>query len=144
MPNLNKVLIMGHLGKDAETKTLPSGVALTTFSVATSDKWKDKAGLAQEKTEWHLVEVWGKGAEYAASLKKGMAVYVEGKISSDEWMDKEGHKRRTTKIKADRIQGLTPKAAADAALSADDIPFGWMIGAILPATFAAYAALQMC
>lgn len=112
MPSVNKVILIGHLGKDPETRFLPSGDAVTSFSLATSESWKDKGGAKQEHTEWHRVGCFGKTAEVAGEyLKKGAAVYVEGRIRTRKWQDKEGNDKYSTEIVCDRLQMLGGKDA---------------------------------
>jgi single-strand DNA-binding protein len=107
MASVNKVILVGNLGKDPETRYLPSGDAVTNISVATTDTWKDKSGEKQEHTEWHRVAFFGKTAEIAGEyLKKGSPVYVEGRIRTRKWQDKEGQDRYSTEIVADRMQLL--------------------------------------
>lgn len=108
MSFVNKVTVMGNLGQDPDLKHTNSGTAVATMSVATNEKWKDKAGQDQERTEWHRVQVWGKTAENCAKyLKKGSKVYVEGKLQTRSWDDKEGVKRYTTEIVAQTVQFLS-------------------------------------
>ncbi|MDP2241072.1 MAG: single-stranded DNA-binding protein [Burkholderiales bacterium] len=107
MASVNKVILIGNLGKDPETRYLPSGDAVTNITVATTDTWKDKSGEKQEHTEWHRVAFFGKLAEIAGEyLKKGSPVYVEGRIRTRKWQDKEGQDRYSTEIVADRMQLL--------------------------------------
>ena len=107
MASVNKVILVGNLGRDPETRYMPDGGAITNISVATTDKWKDKAGEMQEKTEWHRVAFFGKLAEIAGEyLKKGSQVYVEGRLQTRKWQDKDGGDRYTTEIIADRMQML--------------------------------------
>ena len=108
MASVNKVILIGNLGRDPETRYLPSGDAVTNISVATSEKWKDKSGEQQEHTEWHRIAFFGKLAEIAGEyLKKGSPVYVEGRIRTRKWQDKEsGQDRYSTEIVADRMQLL--------------------------------------
>ena len=104
MASVNKVILIGNLGRDPETRYMPDGGAITNISVATTDVWKDKNGEKQEKTEWHRVAFFGKLAEIAGEyLKKGSQVYVEGRLQTRKWQDKEGKDRWTTEIKADKI-----------------------------------------
>jgi len=104
MGTLNKVLLIGNLGRDADLKWTAGGTAVAHFSIATSDAWTDKSGNPQERTEWHRITLWGKTADALAEyLTKGKQVYVEGKLQSSEYTDKEGVKRKTTEIRADRI-----------------------------------------
>ena len=108
MASVNKVIIVGNLGKDPETRFLPDGKAVCNFSVATTDTWKDKAtGDKKEATEWHRVSCFGRLAEICGEyLKKGSQVYVEGKLRTRKWQDKEGQDRYTTEIIADAMQML--------------------------------------
>ncbi|MGZ5080861.1 MAG: single-stranded DNA-binding protein [Usitatibacter sp.] len=108
MSSVNKVILVGRLGKDPETRYQPNGGAITNISLATSEKWKDKtSGEMQEKTEWHRVAFFQKLAEIAGEyLKKGALIYVEGKLTTNKWTDKEGIERYTTQIVADRMQML--------------------------------------
>ena len=101
--SLNKVSLIGNLGKDPELKYTPSGVAVATFSIATSESWKDKDGNAQEKTEWHNIVAWRKLAEICGEyLKKGKKVYIEGKLQTRNY-EKDGIKRYVTEIVADQL-----------------------------------------
>jgi single-strand DNA-binding protein len=110
MASVNKVILIGNLGKDPETRYLPSGDAVTNFSIATSEKWKSKSGEQQEHTEWHRISMFGKVAEIAGEyLKKGSPVYVEGRIRTRKWQDKEGQDKYTTEIVADRMQLLSSR-----------------------------------
>ena len=107
MASVNKVILIGNLGADPETRYLPSGDAVTNIRMATTDTWKDKSGEKQEHTEWHRIAFFGKLAEIAGEyLKKGSPVYVEGRIRTRKWQDKEGQDRYSTEIVADRMQLL--------------------------------------
>jgi single-strand DNA-binding protein len=107
MASVNKVILIGNLGADPETRYLPSGDAVTNIRIATTDTWKDKSGEKQEHTEWHRVAFFGKTAEIAGEyLKKGSPVYVEGRIRTRKWQDKEGQERYSTEIVGDRMQLL--------------------------------------
>ena len=107
MASVNKVILIGNLGADPETRYLPSGDAVTNIRIATTDTWKDKSGEKQEHTEWHRIAFFGKTAEIAGEyLKKGSPVYVEGRIRTRKWQDKEGQDRYSTEIVADRMQLL--------------------------------------
>ncbi|HLQ01926.1 MAG TPA: single-stranded DNA-binding protein [Burkholderiales bacterium] len=108
MASVNKVILVGNLGRDPETRYNPEGGAITNISVATTDTWKDKAsGEKQERTEWHRVVFFNRLAEIAGEyLKKGSQVYVEGSLRTRKWKDKEGQERTTTEIVADRMQML--------------------------------------
>jgi single-strand DNA-binding protein len=107
MASVNKVILIGNLGRDPETRYLPSGDAVTNISIATSEKWKDKSGEQQEHTEWHRVAFFGKLAEIAGEyLKKGSPVYVEGRIRTRKWQDKDGQDKYSTEIVANAMQLL--------------------------------------
>ncbi|MBX9811018.1 MAG: single-stranded DNA-binding protein [Burkholderiales bacterium] len=107
MASINKVILIGNLGADPETRYLPSGDAVTNIRIATTDTWKDKNGEKQEHTEWHRIAFFGKLAEIAGEyLKKGAPVYIEGRIRTRKWQDKEGQDRYSTEIVADRMQML--------------------------------------
>jgi len=107
MASVNKVILVGNLGKDPETRYMTSGEAVTNIRLATTDTWKDKAGEKQERTEWHSIVFYGRQAEIAGEyLKKGRQIYVEGRLQTRKWQDKEGQDRYTTEIVADRMQML--------------------------------------
>src|SRR5712691_7596086 len=116
MASVNKVIIVGNLGADPETKYLPSGDAVTNIRVATTDTWKDKAsGEKKEATEWHRVAFFGRLAEIAGEyLKKGSPVYIEGRLRTRKWQDKDGQDRYTTEIVADVMQMLGSRQGAGA------------------------------
>jgi single-strand DNA-binding protein len=104
MGSVNKVILVGNLGRDAELRFTPGGAAVATLSMATTEVWNDKAGQRQEKTEWHRVVLWGKTAESLAEyLTKGKQIYVEGRLQTRQWDDKDGNKRYTTEIRSDRV-----------------------------------------
>ena len=109
---VNKVILVGNLGKDPETRYMPNGKAVTNFTIATSESWKDKqTGEQREQTEWHRVAFFGKTAEIAGEyLKKGSPVYIEGRIRTRKWQDKEGRDRYTTEINANEMQMLGSRA----------------------------------
>jgi single-strand DNA-binding protein len=111
MASVNKVIIVGNIGRDPETRVLPSGDALTNISVATSDRYKDKAtGEMKETTEWHRITFFGKLAEIAGQyLKKGSQVYVEGKLRTRKYTDQAGVEKYSTEIVADSMQMLGGK-----------------------------------
>lgn len=111
MSSVNKVIIVGRLGKDPESRTLPDGRAVVNFSLATSERWKDKStGDQREKTEWHSCDAFGRVAEIIAQYsKKGDLLYVEGSLTTQKWQDKEGKDRYTTKVRVHGTQFLTPK-----------------------------------
>ena len=108
MASVNKVIVVGNLGKDPETRFMPDGKAVCSFSVATTDKWTDKAtNEKKEATEWHRISSFGRLAEICGEyLKKGSQVYIEGKLRTRKWQDKEGQDRYTTEIIADAMQML--------------------------------------
>lgn len=117
---INKVIVVGHLGRDPETRYTAAGAAITGITVATSENWKDKqTGEKQEKTEWHNVTFFGKLAEVADNyLKKGALVYIEGRLQTDKWQDKDGNDRYTTKIIANEMQMLGSKGESKPASQA--------------------------
>ena len=144
MGSVNKVILVGNLGRDAELRYTPSGAAVATLNMATTEVWNDKAGQKQEKTEWHRVILWGKSAESLAEyLTKGKQIYVEGRLQTRQWDDKDGNKRYTTEVRALQVvllggrggERMAEPAAAPAApmdhetkepareLTDDDIPF---------------------
>ncbi len=105
--SVNKVILVGRLGKDPEVRYTASGVAVTNFSLATSEFYKDRNGERQERTEWHNIVVWDRLAETCAKyLKKGKQVYIEGRLQTREYDDRDGNKRRTTEIVATQMQML--------------------------------------
>jgi single-strand DNA-binding protein len=109
---VNKVILVGTLGADPETRSMPSGMSVTNIRIATNESWKDKAsGAQQERTEWHNIALFGRlgeiGAEY---LRKGSQVYVEGKLRTRKWQDKQGNDRYTTEIIGDNMQMLGGRA----------------------------------
>jgi single-strand DNA-binding protein len=107
MASVNKVILVGNLGKDPEVRFMPNGEAVCNFSIATTDSWKDKSGAKQERTEWHNIVMYRKLAEIAGEyLKKGRPVYVEGRLQTRKWQTKEGQDRYTTEIIADQMQML--------------------------------------
>lgn len=136
---VNKAILLGNLGRDAEMRYTPGGMAIATLNLATTERRKDKDGNWQDKTEWHRVIIMGKTAETLQEyLTKGKQLYVEGKIQYRQWDDKEGNKRYTTEILGDRVVLLggggggaarAPRAESEQApaepteLTDDDIPF---------------------
>lgn len=107
MASVNKVILVGNLGRDPEMRYLPSGEAVANLSVATTDKYKDKSGAMQEATEWHRVSFFGRTAEVCGQyLKKGSQVYIEGSIRTRKYTDKEGVEKYATEIRGDRMQML--------------------------------------
>lgn len=104
MGSVNKVILVGNLGRDAEVRYTPGGAAVARFSIATTEVWNDKSGQKQERTEWHNIDLWGKQAESLSEyLVKGKQVYVEGRLQTDEYTDKEGQKRKSTKVRCERV-----------------------------------------
>jgi single-strand DNA-binding protein len=104
MGSVNKVILVGNLGRDAELRYTPGGSPVATLNLATTEVWNDKSGQRQEKTEWHRVVLWGKTAESLNEyLTKGKQIYVEGRLQTRQWDDKDGNKRYTTEIRGDRI-----------------------------------------
>src|SRR5512134_2028556 len=105
MASVNKVILLGNLGRDPETRYTTGGDAVTNLSIATSEQWKDKSGEKQEKTEWHRVVLFGRQAEVAGEyLKKGRSVYIEGRLQTRKYTDKDGVEKYSTEIVADRMQ----------------------------------------
>ena len=122
MGSVNKVILVGNLGRDAELRYTPGGSPVATLNLATTEIWNDKAGQRQEKTEWHRIVLWGKTAESLNEyLTKGKQIYVEGRLQTRQWDDKDGNKRYTTEIRGDQrvrlpddwfwttATGLTPR-----------------------------------
>lgn len=107
---MNRVTLIGRLGKDPEVRYTPNGKAVGNFTIATSEKWTDKAGAKKESTEWHRIVVWDKQAELCAEyLSKGRQVAIEGKLQTREWTNKEGVKQYTTEIVASHVEFLGSK-----------------------------------
>jgi len=148
MASVNKVILIGNLGRDIELRYTSGGTAVATLNMATTDFWNDKSGQRQEKTEWHRIVLWGKTAESLAEyLLKGRQIYVEGRLQTRQWDDKDGNKRYTTEVRADRVVLLggrgggsdggggrndgndvvqdqrQPEPAEPVELTEDDIPF---------------------
>ena len=147
MGSVNKVILVGNLGRDAELRYTPGGAAVASLNLATTDVWNDKSGQRQEKTEWHRIVVWGKTAETLSEyLLKGKQIYVEGRLQTRQWDDRDGNKRYTTEVRSDRVVLLSgrgegggaqttrqrgdeqdqraPASAAESTeLTEDDIPF---------------------
>jgi single-strand DNA-binding protein len=122
MASVNKVILIGNLGRDPETRYSPDGAAITNVSIATTSQWKDKnTGEKREETEWHRVAFFGRLAEIAGEyLKKGSPVYIEGRLRTRKWQDKDGQDRYTTEIVADVMQMLGSRLGAGA--PADEEP----------------------
>ena len=121
MASVNKVILIGNLGRDPEVRYMPSGDAMVSINLATTDNWRDKNGEKQEKTEWHRVVMFGKVAEIAGEyLKKGSQAYFEGRLQTRKWTDKEGQDRYTTEIVADRMQMLGSRSGGSARAMPED------------------------
>jgi single-strand DNA-binding protein len=147
MASLNKILLIGHLGRDPEIRYTPDQTAVASFSLATSDNWTDKNGTRQERTEWHNIVAWGRLADLSKRfLSKGRQVYIEGRLQTREYTDREGNKRRATEVIATNmvllgsrpqgadagVQPMEPvsrpsadvdQAFGDAGITDNDIPF---------------------
>jgi single-strand DNA-binding protein len=129
--SVNKVVLVGHLGADPESRFTPSGVAVTTFNMATNESWKNKEGEYEDRTEWHRIVLYGKAAETASKyMKKGQLTYVEGRIRTRSWEDKEGMTRYTTEVLGDRFTMLGRKGENQSVAPVeasgdddDDLPF---------------------
>lgn len=105
MASVNKVILLGNLGRDPETRYTTGGEAVTNLNIATSEQWKDKSGEKQERTEWHRVVLFGRQAEIAAEyLKKGRSVYIEGRMQTRKYTDKDGVEKYSTEVVGDRMQ----------------------------------------
>lgn len=116
---INKVILVGNLGQDPETRYMPSGGAVTNLRIATSESWKDKqTGENQERTEWHSIAMFGRLAEISAEyLRKGSQVYIEGKLRTRKWQDKSGADRYTTEVIADEMQMLGGRGGSGAPMA---------------------------
>src|SRR5271170_5400855 len=116
---INKVILVGHLGADPETRAMPSGMTVANIRIATSESWRDKqSGEQQERTEWHNVALFGRIGEVAAEyLRKGSQVYIEGRLRTRKWQDKQGNDRYTTEIIADNMQMLGGRAGGAGAMA---------------------------
>jgi single-strand DNA-binding protein len=125
MGSVNKVILVGNLGRDCELRYTPSGAAVATLNMATTEVWNDKSGQRQEKTEWHRVVLWGKAAESLQEyLTKGKQIYVEGRLQTRQWDDKDGHKRYTTEIRGDRVVLLSGGGRGGASMDRGGEPMG--------------------
>lgn len=111
--SLNRVMLIGRLGRDPEIRHSPSGQPVANFSIATDESYTSRDGQKVDRTEWHKIVVWGKQAEFCGNyLTKGRLVYIEGSISTRKWQDKDGAEKYTTEIKADRVVGLDSNQGA--------------------------------
>ena len=120
MASLNKVMLIGNLGADPEMRYMPSGDAIANLRIATSEKFKDKNGDKQERTEWHRISLFGKLGEIAGQyLKKGSSVYIEGRIQTRKWQDKEGQERYTTEIVATDMRMLGGRSGGMAEMDSE-------------------------
>jgi len=123
MASVNKVILIGNLGRDPEIRYMPSGDAVANLRIATTDKFKDRSGEPQEVTEWHSVAFFGKQAEICGQyLKKGSQVYVEGSLRTRKWQDKDGNDRYTTEIRGDRMQMLGGRGGGGSGAADFDAP----------------------
>ena len=121
MGSVNKAILVGNLGRDAEMRFTAGGTPVATVSLATTDRYTDREGQKKEDTQWHRVVIWGKTAESLHEyLTKGKQIYVEGKIQTREWTDKEGKQARTTEIRADRVVLLSSGGGGGAGRPARD------------------------
>ena len=130
--SVNKVILVGNLGQDPESRFTPQGTAVTNLSIATNESWKDQNGDIQERTEWHRVVMYGRMAETAVEyMRKGQMVYIEGRLNTREWEDQNQVKRKTTEIRCDNFTMLgrrgdgTPqnRDAGNSEKADDDLPF---------------------
>jgi single-strand DNA-binding protein len=109
---VNRVILVGHLGRDPEMRYTSSGTPVTNFSLATNERWNNQNGERQERTEWHKIVTWNKLAEISNQyLTKGQLVFIEGRIQTREWDDRDGNKRRTTEIIASDMRMMSPKSS---------------------------------
>lgn len=126
--SVNKVILIGRLGRDPEMRFTPGGRAVTNFTMATNEYWTDQNGERQERTEWHRIVTWGKLAENCAKLlSKGKQVYIEGRLQTRSWDDRDGNKRYTTEIVANAMQILGAMEGGDRTYTGDeggDVPAG--------------------
>src|SRR6187401_825440 len=114
MGSVNKVILVGNLGRDAELRYTPGGAAVATLNLATTEVFKDREGQKKEDTQWHRVILWGKTAETLQDyLTKGKQIYVEGKLQTRKWKDKDGNEKYTTEVKGDRVVLLSGGGRGD-------------------------------
>ena len=119
MASVNKVILVGNLGRDPEVRYMPNGEAVANFSIATTENWKDKSGVKQEKTEWHNIVMYRKLAELAGEyLKKGSPTYIEGRLQTRKW-EKDGVTRYTTEIIGDNMQFLSSNGAQSSGVDSE-------------------------
>ncbi len=125
MASVNKVILIGNLGRDPETRYTTGGDAIANLNIATSEQWKDKNGEKQEKTEWHRVVLFGRQAEIAGEyLKKGRSVYIEGRLQTRKYTDKDGVEKYSTEIVGDRMQLLGGREGGGGGGGGGDVEFG--------------------
>ncbi len=130
MASVNKVILVGNLGRDPELRYTKDGQGVANFTLATNERWRDKDGGSQERTEWHRIVVWGKQGENCAQyLQKGRSVYVEGRLQTRDWEDKDGNKRQTTEITALTVQFLGGRGGGAPGGAPGDAPGGGPGGA---------------
>ena len=133
MASVNKVIILGNLGADPELRYTNSGTAVANFRIATNDRWTDKGGESQERTEWHSIVAWSKLGEICGKyLKKGRPVYIEGRLQTRSWEDQSGNKRYTTEIIAQNMQMLGGRDGASAGAGDWDADKSGSVSAELP------------
>lgn len=125
MASVNKVILIGNLGRDPELRYTKNGQAVANFSLATSDNFTTRDGQKEERTEWHRIVTWAKTAELCTQyLAKGRTVYIEGQLRTREWEDKDGNKRQTTEVHAQTVQFLSPRGAGAGAAGGGGAPRG--------------------
>ena len=125
MAGVNKVILVGNLGRDPELRRTQSGSSVASFSLATTERWSDKSGERKDRTEWHNIVAWGKLADLANQyLKKGRSVYIEGRITNRSWDDQDGNKRYKTEIVANQIQFLGSPGDTGSSSAAASEPAG--------------------
>ena len=116
--SVNKVILVGNLGQDPESRFMPNGTAVTNLSIATNESWKDQNGETQDRTEWHRVVMYGRMAETAVEyMRKGQMVYVEGRLNTREWEDQNQIKRKTTEIRCDNFTMPGPRGDSTGSMS---------------------------
>lgn len=120
MSTVNRVILLGHLARDPEVRTMPNGTMVANFTMATNESYKDRNGVKQEKTEWHKIVLYGRSAEIAEQyLRKGSLTYVEGKLQTRKWTDRDGQDHYTTEIIGDRMQMIGGKNGGNGSASED-------------------------
>jgi single-strand DNA-binding protein len=125
MASVNKVILIGNLGRDPELRYTKNGQAVANFSLATSDNYTNRDGQKEERTEWHRIVAWAKTAELCTQyLSKGRTVYIEGQLRTREWEDKDGNKRQTTEVHAQTVQFLSPRGAGGGGSASSGAPRG--------------------